>query len=47
MLRREQITQTEHDSLTPHIILRGPARELVMPPDSLGTDPWLEDLDEN
>lgn len=42
MLRRGQITQTEYDSLTPHIVLNGPAREIVLPPDSLGADPWLE-----
>jgi membrane peptidoglycan carboxypeptidase len=45
MLRRGQITQTEYDSLTPHIVLQGPARDLVLPPDSLHSDPWLEDVE--
>jgi hypothetical protein len=45
MLRRGQISQMEYDSLTPHIVLKGPARDLVLPPDSLGTDPWLDDND--
>ena len=47
MLRRGQITQTEYDSLTPHIVLHGPAREIVLPTDSSGTDPWLEENGEN
>ena len=42
MLRRGQILQMEYDSLTPHIVLQGPARDLVLPPDSLYEDPWLE-----
>jgi membrane peptidoglycan carboxypeptidase len=38
MLRRELISQEEHDQLLPHITLNGPAREMIVPSDTIPAD---------
>jgi hypothetical protein len=38
MLRKELISQEEHDQLLPHITLNGPAREMVVPSDTIPVD---------
>lgn len=35
MLRRSLISQEEHDQLTPHVVLKGPAREMVLPNENI------------
>lgn len=42
MLRKGLITQEEHDVLKPDVTLTGPARDLVMPEDTTGEEPFLE-----
>ena len=38
MLKREMISQQEHEQLKPHVILNGPARELIIPSDTIPED---------
>ena len=44
MLKKNLITQEEHDNLKPNIILKGPAREMVVPSDSLPEEEDETDL---
>ena len=44
MLKKNLITQEEHDNLKPSIILKGPAREMVVPSDSIPEDDEETDL---
>lgn len=43
MLRRELITQQQHDELQPNVTLKGPAKELVLPKETIPEEEEEED----